>query len=128
MISYFSLLKFKIKNFSWFSCSSTAWVLSTKFLKSIFGLKHGILRGGSITVLLTSCFTGLESVVWLLTIFAFICRLIQTSQTGGQWYSDTSPFSIPWLEWHKRKFIVLPTLNWLTLFWVVFDNTNHGQT
>jgi hypothetical protein len=24
-------------------------------------------------------------------------RLIQTSQTGGQWYSDTSPFSIPWL-------------------------------
>jgi hypothetical protein len=25
-------------------------------------------------------------------------RLIQTSQTGGQWYSDTSPFSIPWLH------------------------------
>ncbi len=23
-------------------------------------------------------------------------RLIQTSQTGGQWYSDTSPFSSPW--------------------------------
>ncbi len=23
-------------------------------------------------------------------------RLIQTSQTGGQWYSDTSLFSIPW--------------------------------
>ncbi len=23
-------------------------------------------------------------------------RLIQTSQTGGQWYSGTSPFSIPW--------------------------------
>jgi hypothetical protein len=22
--------------------------------------------------------------------------LIQTSETGGQWYSDTSPFSIPW--------------------------------
>jgi hypothetical protein len=22
-------------------------------------------------------------------------RPIQTSQTGGQWYSDTSPFSIP---------------------------------
>jgi hypothetical protein len=21
---------------------------------------------------------------------------IQMSQTGGQWYSDTSPFSIPW--------------------------------
>ncbi len=25
----------------------------------------------------------------------FINRLIQTSQTGGQWYSETSPFSIP---------------------------------
>ncbi len=26
----------------------------------------------------------------------------QTSQTGGQWYSDTFPFSIPWpsLLWH----------------------------
>jgi len=27
--------------------------------------------------------------------FYFQNRLIQTSQTGGQWYSDTSPFSIP---------------------------------
>jgi hypothetical protein len=26
-------------------------------------------------------------------------RLIQTSQTGGQRYSDTSPFSIPWLKY-----------------------------
>jgi hypothetical protein len=25
-------------------------------------------------------------------------RLIQASQTGGQWYNDTSPFSIPWLQ------------------------------
>jgi hypothetical protein len=25
-------------------------------------------------------------------------RLIQTSQTGGQQYSDTSPFSIAWSE------------------------------
>jgi hypothetical protein len=25
-------------------------------------------------------------------------RLIQTCQTGGQWYSDTSPFSIPCLK------------------------------
>jgi hypothetical protein len=25
-------------------------------------------------------------------------RLIQTSQKGGQWYNDTSPFSIPWIE------------------------------
>jgi hypothetical protein len=26
----------------------------------------------------------------------------QTSQTEGQWYSDTSPFSIPWIN---RQFI-----------------------
>ncbi len=26
----------------------------------------------------------------------------QTSQTGGEWYSDTSPFSIPWLKKPKR--------------------------
>ncbi len=29
--------------------------------------------------------------------FYFQNRLIQTSQTGGQPYSDSSPFSIPWL-------------------------------
>ena len=41
-------------------------------------------------------------------------RLIQTSQTGGQWYSDTSPFSIPWLgttchmnKCHKRGLPIL---------------------
>ncbi len=43
--------------------------------------------------------TGLESAVWQLTIFVFyLQRLIQTSQTGGQRYSDTSPFSIPCLH------------------------------
>ncbi len=33
-------------------------------------------------------------------------RLIQTSKTGGQWYSDTSPFSILWfytIEFYGRK-------------------------
>ncbi len=30
--------------------------------------------------------------------FYFQNRLIQTSQTGGQRYSDTSPFSIPWVS------------------------------
>jgi len=28
-------------------------------------------------------------------------RLIQTGQTGGQLYSDTSPFSVPWLDLGK---------------------------
>jgi hypothetical protein len=30
-------------------------------------------------------------------------RLIQTSQTGGQWYSDTYPFSIPWIGTSQYK-------------------------
>ena len=30
-------------------------------------------------------------------------RLIQTSQTGGQQYSDPSPFSIPWFVHSKVK-------------------------
>jgi hypothetical protein len=30
-------------------------------------------------------------------------RLIQTSQTGGQWYSDTSRFSIPWTKLNKNR-------------------------
>ncbi len=54
-------------------------------------------KGENITVPLTSCLTGLELAVWQLTIFCFYLQntLIQTSQTGGQWYSDTCPFSIP---------------------------------
>jgi hypothetical protein len=34
----------------------------------------GNIKGGSITVLLTSCLTGLESDVSQLTIFVFICK------------------------------------------------------
>jgi hypothetical protein len=39
---------------------------------------------------------NLESAVSQLTMFCFYLQnwLIQTSKTGGQWYSDTSPFSI----------------------------------
>jgi hypothetical protein len=36
--------------------------------------------------------------------FYFQNRLIQTSQTGGQRYSDTSPFSIPWRE--QTRFVM----------------------
>ncbi len=62
-----------------------------------YNLSAGNTKGEGITVPLTSCLTGLESAVWQLTIFGFCLqnRLIQTSQTGGQQYSDTSPFSIP---------------------------------
>jgi hypothetical protein len=53
----------------------------------------GNTKGESITVLLTSCLTGYMTT----DNFCFYLqyRLIQTSQTRGQWYNDTSPFSIP---------------------------------
>jgi len=35
-------------------------------------------------------------------------RLIQTSQTGGQWYSDTSPFSIPCSHVDSHHLVVVP--------------------
>jgi hypothetical protein len=40
-----------------------------------------------------------------MTIFCFYLknRLIQTRRTGGQWYSDTSPFNIPW-KYNKGRF------------------------
>jgi hypothetical protein len=34
----------------------------------------GSTKGGSITVPLTSCLTGLESAAWQVTIFVFICK------------------------------------------------------
>jgi len=39
-------------------------------------------------------------------------RLIQTSQTGGQWYNDTSSFNIPW-----RKL----SINFLQYLFVMFQ-------
>ena len=68
-----------------------------KLTISLWLLKPGNTKGGSITLPLTSYLTGLDSAVWQLTIFVFISqnRLIKTKQTGGQQYSDTCPFSIP---------------------------------
>jgi hypothetical protein len=75
-------------------------------------VKPGNTKGGSITLPLTFCLTGLESAVWQLTIFVFYLqnRLFQSSQAGGQRYSDTSPFSIPWwnfLEVHLHVSLIL---------------------
>jgi hypothetical protein len=39
--------------------------------------------------------------------FNLLNRLIQTSQIGGQWYSDLSPFSIPCGLYYKSFMIVI---------------------
>ncbi len=58
-------------------------------------VQTGNTKGESITLPLTSYLTGLESAVSQLTFLVFILQniQIQTSQTGGQWYSDTSPLA-----------------------------------
>ncbi len=72
----------------------------------------GNTKGGSITVPLTSCWTDWFRISCMTTdIFCFYLqnRLIQTSQTGGQWYSDTFPFSIPCPRYLSRQKHASPT-------------------
>ena len=91
---------------------SSLFVIIISSLKCLLGmneslvkLKPGNTKEGSITVPLTSCLTGLESAVWQLTFFCFylLNRLIQTSQIGGQRYSYTSPFGVPWNRMRKHS-------------------------
>ncbi len=50
-------------------------------------------------------------------------RLIQTSQTGGQWYSDTSPFRIPCLQhWNLLSEGRLSTVDLLELTTLYIEN------
>jgi len=58
----------------------------------------GNTKRGSITVPLTSCLTGLVCFANKNENCMLSYSWFQSSQTGGQWYSDTSPFSIPCLH------------------------------
>ncbi len=75
--------------------SPVAWTINVLWLTPV----PGNTKGGSITVPLTSCFDWFGISCMTTDNFCFYLpnRLIQTSQTGGQWYSDTSPFNIPCL-------------------------------
>ena len=55
-----------------------------------------LLCKGNFTLRLTSCFTGLDSAAWLMVNQIQIYKFgrIQPSQTGGQRYSDTSPYEV----------------------------------
>ncbi len=64
--------------------------------------KQGILKGEyHCTVDLLFDWFGISCRTTDIFCFYFQNRLIQTSQTGGQWYSDPSPFRIPW--WKHRE-------------------------
>jgi hypothetical protein len=55
-------------------------------------------------------------------------RQIQTSQTGGQWYSDTSPFSIPCTKVPLLVFIVsYLCLKWLRLKKRAFNQKEENE-
>ncbi len=59
-------------------------------------LRSGNTKGGSITVPLTSCLTGLESAVWQLTIFYLFAKHTNPNKSNRrsivQWYSPPLVF------------------------------------
>jgi len=67
----------------------------------------GNTKGGGITVPLTSCLTKIGLVCF--ENKNKNCQLsyswFQTSETGGQWYNDTSPFSTPWFYIQSWKLV-----------------------
>ncbi len=64
-----------------------------------YPVNQGILKGKyHCTVDLLFDWFGISCMTTDNICFYLQNRLIQASQTGGQWYSDTSPFSIPCLN------------------------------
>ncbi len=61
--------------------------------------EQGILMGGCLcTIDLLFDWFGINCMTTDNFCFYLQNILFQTSQIGRQWYSDTSPFSIPWIE------------------------------
>ncbi len=60
-------------------------------------VRQGILKGEVSLYLLFDWF-GICCMTTDDFCFYLQNRLIPTGQTGDQWYSDTSPFSIPWMR------------------------------
>jgi len=71
---FFSLRSFRLFTFLsvCFSICLSLHLFATPSVR--LSVCPGNTKGGSITVPLTSCLTGLESAVWQLTIFVFICK------------------------------------------------------
>jgi hypothetical protein len=62
-------------------------------------LDQGILKGEGSAIDLLFDWFGISCMTTDNFCFYLHNGLIQTSHTGGQRYSDTSPFSIPWLDY-----------------------------
>jgi hypothetical protein len=66
----------------------------------ILKVEPGNTKRGSITAPLTPCLTGLDNSVLQIKTKIVSCHTADSKpvKKGGQWYSDASPFSIPWLN------------------------------
>ncbi len=54
-------------------------------------------------------------------------RQIQASQTGGQQYSDTSPFSIPWLDVSFFRSVTNLSKKFEKVFFLVISFSSPGS-
>jgi hypothetical protein len=89
------LIFFKFRNFYFHKISSLQSI--TPLCGKLVGLLQGILKGKyHCTIDLLFDWFGINSMTTDKFGFYLQNRLFQTSQTGGQRYSDTSHFSIPW--------------------------------
>ncbi len=80
--------------------------------------KSGNTKGGSITVLFTSCLTGLELAVWQLTIFVFICKTDHSKPAKQEVIGTVilPPLVFPW----EVKEMLLQLVNVLTIRkWII---------
>ena len=81
----------------------TIYVSSCNFQRS-FKVIPGNTKRGNIIALLTSCLTGLESALWQLTIFVFICKTgLSKQEVNGT--VILSPLVFPgwtFFEFHNR--------------------------
>jgi len=113
--SAFVKIKFKMVKQQWqFVCVRHHFKLKNRTSKYGWA-RAGNTKGGSITIPLTSFFDWFGISCMTTDNFCFYLqnRLIQTSQTGGQWYSDISPFGIPWTRDQIR--LCMMCLNFIPL-------------
>jgi hypothetical protein len=54
-------------------------------------------------------------------------RLIQTGQTGGQLYCDTSPFSVPWYRHHLPSSLMIGNCNMFIAQVSAYAGLNYAQ-
>jgi len=92
-------------------CSSAPQFVSLSAHPPIHQYNQGILKGKyHCTIDLLFDWFGICCITTHNFCFYLQNRLIQTSQTGVQRYSDTSPFSIPWYNCQSFHLSICPSV------------------